>query len=254
MDVVIIGTGNVAHCLARSLQPYYSIKQIYGRNEAAAKQLAQLLNTAYTNQMNALNTNADVYIIAVSDDAIEAVTHQLPKLKKGIVVHTAGAIASTILKNVANCYGVLYPLQSLKLNADPIPKIPFLITASNDQIFQTLNQLVQPFAYSTEKATDVQRKQYHLAAVLVSNFVNHLYRLADDFCKEHDLSFSTLQPLIQHTAQRIRLQTPSQCQTGPAIRRDMKTINNHLEMLQHDEALKKIYEVLTLSIQEKNPQ
>ena len=56
---------------------------------------------------------ADLYIIAVSDAAIEKVSTQLV-FKNRLVVHTSGSIPLTIL-NPNNRKGVFYPLQTLSL-------------------------------------------------------------------------------------------------------------------------------------------
>ena len=47
-----------------------------------------------------LNQNADVYIIAVSDDAIDDVIADI-QLPKKVVAHTAASVSKDILKNVS---------------------------------------------------------------------------------------------------------------------------------------------------------
>ena len=150
-------------------------------------------------------------------------------------------------------YGVFYPLQSLRKDVDELPDIPLFIDASDEGARKKLEQLAR--SISREKvivAGDKERLKLHVAAVIVSNFTNHLYKLAEDYCKSEGLDFQQLLPLIEETVQRLKTISPSESQTGPAIRHDQPTIEQHLIVLEKYPHLKKIYEVMTESIQEES--
>jgi len=51
------------------------------------------------------------------------------------------------------------------------------------------------------QAGDEQRLKFHLNAIFVSNFSNHLYALSEKFCAEEKLDFSLLKPLIKRNCQ-----------------------------------------------------
>jgi F420-dependent methylenetetrahydromethanopterin dehydrogenase len=87
-----------------------------------------------------------------------------------------------------------------------------------------------------------------VAAVVVSNFTNHLYVLAEDFCKKEEVDFALLAPLIKETAERIVHFSPAAVQTGPAARNDIFTIDKHLLILSDHPQLKNMYIKLTDSI------
>ena len=53
---------------------------------------------------------ADVYVISVSDKAIEEVSNQIPFTNK-LVVHTSGTMGFDVI-NPKNKRGVFYPLQT----------------------------------------------------------------------------------------------------------------------------------------------
>jgi hypothetical protein len=55
-------------------------------------------------------------------------------------------------------------------------------------------------------------------------------------------------PLIEETALRIQTIPPAKSQTGPAVRQDQPTIDQHLALLDKYPQLKKIYAVMTESI------
>ena len=249
MNIVILGSGNVAAILGRKfIAAGHNIVQIYSRNAAAATELAYEWNTESTNYKSTINKNADVYLIAVADDAIEQVTDQL-KLPGKVVAHTAAAVPKEVLKNVSEHYGVFYPLQSLRKDMTALPDVPIFFDGSNNNAKNILEQLAH--SISNEKvieAGDDTRLKLHVAAVVVSNFVNHLYTLAEDYCKMEGLDFKQLLPLIEETASRLKDTSPQQAQTGPAIRHDAETIHKHLELLHNHPQLKNIYVLLTESI------
>jgi predicted short-subunit dehydrogenase-like oxidoreductase (DUF2520 family) len=97
-------------------------------------------------------------------------------------------------------------------------------------------------------AGDEQRLQMHLGAVIVNNFTNHLYVLAQEYCNKQGLDFALLHPLIQETALRLQNNNPVDVQTGPALRNDAETIQTHLNLLVKNEPLQKLYQMFTESI------
>ena len=101
------------------------------------------------------------------------------------------------------------------------------------------------------QAGDDTRLKLHVAAVFVNNFTNHLYALAEDYCKKEGIDFKELFPLIEETASRLKTISPSKLQTGPAIRNDEETIQKHLVLLASHPQMKKVYEFLTASIRNR---
>ena len=248
MDIVIIGTGNTATVLGRKLKKAgHNIVQVFGRNTSEASDLAYELDTESTNYWNVVNKTADLYIIAVSDIAIEEVFREL-QLSDKTVVHTAASVPKDVLKGGAKHYGVLYPLQSLKKDAGYIPEIPMIIDASDRKTLNMLDVLAHTISDRVVEADDATRVKLHLAAVMVNNFTNHLYALVEKYCKDEDLDFYLLQPLIRETAARLDTISPAKSQTGPAVRGDTTTIEKHLELLRKYPQLKKLYELFTDSI------
>jgi predicted short-subunit dehydrogenase-like oxidoreductase (DUF2520 family) len=253
MDIVIIGSGNVAAVLGRKLQAAgHKIVQVVSRNATAASELAYEWDTESANYMSLLNRNADAYIIAVSDNAIEEIAGDL-KLPGKVVAHTAGSVSKEILKNVTNHYGVFYPLQSIRKEVSHLPDIPIFYEGSDDKASTILRNLAESISYKQPLAAGTQdRMKLHVAAVVVNNFTNHLYALAEQYCKKEGIDFRQLLPLIEETVDRLKTNSPADTLTGPAIRRDQPTIQKHLEILKDHPHLQKIYQVMTESIQQAN--
>lgn len=250
MDIVIIGTGNTATVLGRKLRNAgHRIVQVYGRDNKEASELAYELNTDSTNYWNVVNRNADLYILAVSDIAIEEILQEL-RLPDKTIVHTAASVSKNILKEGSEHFGVFYPLQSLKKEIDHLPEIPVIIDASDKATLDMLDVLAHSISDKVVEAGDEKRARLHLAAVVVNNFTNHLFALVEAYCKAEGLDFNLLFPLIKETTSRLNEISPSKTQTGPAIRNDQPTIEKHLELLQQYPQLQKMYELFTKSIRQ----
>ena len=251
MDIVIIGSGNVAAVLGRKFKlAGHHILQIYSRNASAASELAYEWDTESTNYKTMIYPNADLYLIAVNDDSISDVIKDL-RLPEKIVVHTAASVPKEILQPVSNHFGVFYPLQSLRKEMTAIPDAPIFIDGSDEKTKAVLDKLAHSIAdEKVIQAGDDARLKLHVAAVVVSNFVNHLYVLAEDYCKKEGLDFKQLLPLIEETATRLKNNSPKELQTGPAIRHDSDSIHKHLDLLKDHPQLKNLYVLLTESIQQ----
>lgn len=254
MDIVIIGSGNAAAVLGRKFKAAkHNILQIVSRNASAASALAYEWDIESANYLSLINKNADVYIIAVSDDAIADIASQL-KLPGKVVAHTAASVSKDILKNVSQHYGVFYPLQSLRKETTALPDIPVFFDGNDETAKEKLEQLAHSISSEqVSAANDDQRLKLHVAAVIVNNFINHLYVLIEEYCKKENIDFRQLSPLIEETANRLKIISPKEAQTGPAIRHDQETIQKHLKLLENHPSLKKIYQLLTESIQTPIP-
>lgn len=251
MEIVIIGTGNTASILGRKLKAAgHNIVQVFGRNASAASALAYELDTESTAYWSVVNRQADFYILAVSDIAIEEVIREL-QLPEKTIVHTAASVSKEVLHGATSHYGVLYPLQTLRKNTPYLPEIPIIIDASDAQTFAQLSAVASSISEHVIVAGDAQRAKLHLAAVFCNNFVNHLFTLMQQYCLAEGLDFNLLKPLIHETAARIESLAPAEAQTGPAIRHDQNTINAHLQLLQNHPKLQEFYNLFTQSIQQQ---
>jgi predicted short-subunit dehydrogenase-like oxidoreductase (DUF2520 family) len=252
MKVVIIGSGNTATILGRKIKACgHAVLQVTGRNAAAVQQLANELDSEPNNDMARIDHSADMYIAAIADSALLGLHRQL-SLDKKTVVHTAAAVSKDVLRQVSVNYGVLYPLQTLRREQPYIPDIPFLVDGNTPDDLALIQDFASTLSGKVMVADDALRLRTHIAAVFVSNFVNHLYTLADDFCKKEQVDFTMLLPLVRETANRLQTLSPRQSQTGPAARNDQSTIQKHLEILSAHPDLKKVYEFLTQNIQTQN--
>ena len=246
IKTTIIGSGNVAQHLIDAFAKSNTIEiiQVFSRNQ---KQISPLLDSGkITNDWNALK-EADLYIIAVSDDAISSVSSQLP-FENRLVVHTSGSAPLSSL-NDKNRKGVFYPLQTFT-KGKPIDfkTIPFCLETQFENDYAVLEKVASSISDNVYKIDSHQRKALHVAAVFVNNFTNYLYQLGNDICQENHVPFDILKPLILETAEKLLTLSPKDAQTGPAKRNDISTIEAHESFLSNENQ-STIYKILTQSIQ-----
>lgn len=243
ISVVIIGSGNVAKHLIKAFLKIENInlKQVYTRN---LEDEALLKSSVSTTSDLSLIKEADVTIIAVSDDAIANISYNL---KNALVVHTSGSVEMKALKNQKN-KGVFYLLQSFSKEKEiNFSNVPICLEAENKSDLAKLEKLASLLQGNIYHLSSLQRKKIHVAAVFVNNFTNHMYTIAYNICEEHNVPFDILEPLIEETSQKIKNLTPKEAQTGPAKRNDIETIKNHLNLLSKSQ--QELYLKITQSIQ-----
>lgn len=250
--VVIIGSGNVAESFARTMAgvPNILLCQIMARNRERCEAVANIGHCRWSIDPTEL-AEADIYIISVSDRAVEEVAMEYNFPKESIVVHTAGSVAMSAIKRPGR-RGILYPFQSFSSGrVIRLSDVPIFVEADNDAVAEQLMNFASLVSSRVEYADSERRSRIHLAGVFVNNFTNHLYGLATDIVDEAGLSFDVLRPIISETANKaIASGDPFAVQTGPAVREDRVVTDKHLKALRGDETKQKIYKDITDSIWE----
>lgn len=247
ISVVLLGAGNVATHLykAFSKSEYTIVKQWYNRTRASISSYAN--EVEITDSLDEL-TEADIYIIAVSDDSIAKLSKDLPFTNR-LVAHTSGSVSMHQLDK-KNKIAVFYPVQTFSKDADiDFTEVPICVEVYEKENLQKLKDLAKALGCKPYKISTEQRQTLHLAAVFVNNFTNQLYRIGHEICETKSIEFEILKPLISETAHKIKEMSPYMAQTGPAKRNDKKTIKRHLKLIEKDEH-KAIYELMTQSIQQ----
>lgn len=251
LKVAVIGSGNVAQHLIRAFEnsPGVNLVQAWARHP---EKLANVLPAGKVVDDMAKLAGADIYVIAVTDDAIAEVSARMP-FEGRLVVHTSGSVAMQQL-DAKNRRGVFYPLQTFSKGREvDFTKIPFCLECGQEEDYEVLEQLAKAISPQRYRIDSKQRQALHVAAVFVNNFVNHLYAVGSSICDGNNIPFDILEPLIEETAAKVQELSPLKAQTGPAVRHDSKTIEKHLQFLDDDNQ-KTLYKLLTQSIQQAHGQ
>lgn len=248
VQVVFLGFGNLNFHLSQALHASgkVSVLQIY--NRSPVKLPKELANIPFTSTLSYL-VDADIYIVGIPDDAIADFSALLP-FKNKLVVHTSGAVSMNKL-HIKNRRGVFYPLQSFSKARNVLfSKIPILVEAENESDLALLKNLGKTISENISEISSEKRMKLHLAAVFVNNFTNYLYQISSDILKKEDLPFELLKPLIQETVEKLDHLSPLEAQTGPAKRKDLKSIQKHLDLLDSG-VEKEIYDLMSKALIQK---
>jgi len=249
---VIIGIGNVAYHIADSYSGVNSINliQVFNhRNSKEAKQFSKQFQCDLVSDYSSINTQADVYIIAVKDDAIVEVVKNVSLLKlKGIVVHTSGSVDLSVLKKASQNIGVYYPLQTFYKGASiNWQTTPILIEGNLKGVETQLKQLANLVSKKVKVVDSKNRLQIHLAAVFACNFTNAMYVAAYQIIENNLTKNDTdlLLPIMQHSFQKLQKVHPIKAQTGPAMRDDKLVMKKHLDLIKNNKQLTQVYKTLS---------
>ncbi len=172
---------------------------------------------------------ADVYVLALKDDAVGEFSRHLAG-RRGLTVHTSGAVPSTVLQTRRR--GVFYPLQTFTEHTEPDwTAIPLLVYAQTSEDTALLERLARMLTPEVFRVDDDQRARLHTAAVFVSNFTNAMVQIGEELNREAGLPEELLKPLLEATFRNILEKGAEAVLTGPARRGDIKTIEKHLRLL-----------------------
>jgi predicted short-subunit dehydrogenase-like oxidoreductase (DUF2520 family) len=244
--VAFVGSGNVTTHLSKVLyQSNIQIIGFYGRNLQTTQFLAQKYHTNYGKPEELKSCEADLIIISVPDNAIEEVLKLIPT-SETLAAHTSGSLSIEALNNVSTRPAVFYPLQTFSKEKEiDFKNIPIMVEAKEEADLLQLEQLAQKISNKVFRINSKQRKKIHIAAVFSSNFTNYLFHIAEDLLKREEVPFDVIQPLIEETTEKIKKLRPYDAQTGPAVRRDLDTIQEHLDDLIDIPEYHEIYKLLS---------
>ena len=246
ISVTLVGSGNVAHHLAKAMAnaPNVVLHRWVVRTPSS---VLIDINTTLSEKFDE-PSSSQIIILAISDDAIADYSASLNQ-SDALLVHTSGSVNLHHMDK-KHRRGVFYPLQTFSKNKPlEFSSIPICIEALQKEDLNLLTALADALGCKSRVISSEQRLALHLAAVFVNNFSNQMYRIAHEITDGARLDFDLLKPLILETAMKVQDLSPYQAQTGPALRKDQKTIKRHLKQLEKENH-RLIYELITKSIQQ----
>lgn len=255
MKIVLLGSGNLSTFYGHRFQTAgHEIIQVLSPDVDHAHHLAQQLGCESASDYVALNRDADIYILGVRDDVLYTLAQTL-QLPNKIVIYGAGAVPLSALLNISERLICLWCLFSIQKNNLPKQRhFPVVYNTSNSEDLALAKTLAQLLSEATYALNDQQKTDIHLCAVLANNFTNHLYAMAYELMRESNIDFSLLHPIILDTAQRATQFPPQELQTGPAVRQDSNTLQEHILLLSQHPHYQAVYRALSNSIQAMHQQ
>lgn len=252
MNIVLIGAGNVATSMAVALQKSgQNVLMVYSRTLESASVLASQLGVPYTNSLDNIPDDADVYISMLADDAlIKLAPHIVADRKNVLFLHTAGSVSIDVWKNAgAQKYGVLYPMQTFSKNKQVVwQHIPLFIEAVDGVAMEQIEQLAYSLSDNVTRLDSIGRKRLHLAAVFACNFANRMFAISESILNTDGIPFSVMLPLIKEMTDKACGMSPAKAQTGPAVRNDRTVMDSHIELLGNNPEWAELYKLISEDI------
>lgn len=249
-NISFIGAGSVAEALCNGFRAGgHNILSVSSKGGESAARLAEQSGALWIKDLY-IPGNCDIVIVAVSDSAVADVAGKVNLPENAVIVHTAGSVAMSALQRKNRC-GVLYPLQTFTKGFSPdLKKVPFFIEASDKPTLRLLNDLVTSAGAGARECDSEHRSYLHLAAVFTNNFSNFMMTAGGTIAAQAGFDPEVLQPLIEETVRKALRTGPAAAQTGPAVRHDTGTMNNHLELLSFSPEYIKLYSQVSSMITE----
>jgi predicted short-subunit dehydrogenase-like oxidoreductase (DUF2520 family) len=246
--ISIIGSGNIASWLVDALSASsFDIHEIHSTNSQTGELLAKEANCTFFHDLSSLDISVDIIILAIPDDAINVVAAQLAT-GNYLLLHTSGN-QSLPINSKNKRQGCIWPVFSISKNVHikDGQNIPLGLSTLDEGDRQLIEQVAIQLSNTFIWLDNEQKEYAHLAATIGNNFSNHLYSIVFRICKEKNIPFQLLVPLLQNTTNRLSYIDPAKMQTGPAIRNDQTTIEKHTTKLSGLEQA--LYEIFTKLIQ-----
>lgn len=172
----------------------------------------------------------DACFLAVPDQAIERVAESIAESlpPHSLMVHHAGAVPLDVLPVPSSRRAVMWPPMTFGPQGDPDwDTLPLGVETEHEPCFEW-SQKLAPHAF---RLTAKSRPKLHLGAVLAGNLTAAWIGAVEHFLDQHQLPFSSLEPLIQESVNNALKGNALKTVSGPASRNDQTTLNQQVQAL-----------------------
>lgn len=241
----VIGAGRVGKALSVALlKKGWACQSVISRRVSSATELARILNNPPAATDLRELVGAQWVFVCCPDDVLPAIANSLARLplawKDLVVAHTSGSVGSEVFSAVAREGALtcsIHPAISLSGAANDWQKIStatFGIEGKEDALVQA-RALLAELGANVVHIPAGGKVGYHLACVLVSNYLVTLHALALQVAAGAIGGSKMLQRLLvelsQDTLANLSTQPPATALTGPIARGDTGTVTAHIEFL-----------------------
>lgn len=246
MKISILGNGKMASMLVQKMLARQVTVELWARDIQKAKTLFAHLPISLVEDIREIGHESDMIVLALADSALAEVAIQLGK-RKGLVIHTSGATSIDVLYTFDN-RGVWWPPASVQMMADESIAYVALAEANSEENLAKIESFSHLLGiHYIEKCDSFKRLQMHTAAVFANNFTTYLLLRLREYCDSHAIAVDIYKPMLNQAVNSFFASHPNHL-TGPASRGDKLSLKKHMEVLEGDSELKKIYQFLTDSI------
>lgn len=251
-NISIIGAGNLAWHLAPALENAgHRVVEVWSREHLNASKLVERLYEGRIHtELDFSESVSSLFIICVSDDAIENVAREIVLPPQSTIVHTSGSVPMEVLEFSAGDHiGVIYPLQTFSRGRKiDFTEVPIFIEASDTGTLSILKKIGKGLTKKINVLDSESRMVLHIAAVFASNFSNHMLTVASNIAESRGLKYKDLLPLISEAINKSLEYGPHEAQTGPARRNDLNTLEKHFSYLDTEGQYADLYKLISEDI------
>ena len=234
-----IGAGRVARALgvvfARAGWPVVAIAS---RDAANAARFVELVPTARAlTSPAAIADEVDLVFVTVPDDAIADVAARLRLYAGQAVVHTSGALDSSVLepaRAAGTHIGSFHPMVAFANQEAAVRSLPDATIAveGDEELLGMLGQLATDIGAQPVRLPPTGKTAYHAAAVLAGGGVIGLLDGVAEVARGAGLdeagALAIYVPLIRQALTNAEAMGIGEALTGPFVRGDVGTIRGHL--------------------------
>jgi predicted short-subunit dehydrogenase-like oxidoreductase (DUF2520 family) len=244
-SVSIVGAGRLGRALGRRLHCLgWRIGVVATRSEATARNAARFIGAGNPHaSLTREILRADVILLTVPDGSLAGIARSLARIdpKKWVgkvVLHTSGALDSTVLQPLAKCgaaTGSLHPMQTFSGHSDPkLVGVIFGVEGSPKAV-RVATSIAKALGGAPVTIDGKKKTSYHAAAVLVAGLGLALAEgatqvlLSIGFTRRRALQ--ALLPLMREMLQNFEQHGPHAAWTGPISRADYGTVAMNVKSL-----------------------
>lgn len=260
MTVSIVGTGRVARGLGRRLRELgWTVGAVTGRSLASARAAVHAIGAgqAFSTPTPKI-LNSSVILIATPDSAMEGVAKNLSEVggsswRGKVVLHTSGALDSSILKPLADlgaATGTMHPIQTFsEQNIPDLSKVIFGIDGAPAAV-QVARKMIRQMNGVAVRLSGGNKAAYHAAGLFACVFVLVLMETGTRLLMSQGFkrrqAMRALLPLARQTLDNFETVGPHAAWTGPLSRGDFSTVQRHIQALADgDEEFLESYQALS---------
>jgi predicted short-subunit dehydrogenase-like oxidoreductase (DUF2520 family) len=241
----IIGAGRVGRALGRRLRELgWTIGAVVTRSETSARKAVRSIGAGHaraflTRQVLA----AQVILITAPDHSVAEVAEELARigaeeLRGKVILHTSGALSSSVLDPVKKCgaaVGSMHPLQTFSGVGMPPLEGRAIAIEGDSHAVRMARQIARAFGAVPVHIEGSKKPLYHAAGALAAGNVLALMeaamRLMTAAGMKRREAVRALLPLTRQVLENFERLGPRAAWTGPLSRGDYGVVAAHMEAM-----------------------